>query len=459
MRRIGRLRLRSSLEIAASRVSIGFECVERGVIKPEKCYDLLGASGVKHARCQTGWAVCEKEKGVYDFSWLDDIVDNLLCRGVQPWFNVGYGNPVYMENASNPTAVGCVPLLYGEAVMQAWLAYVRALARHFQGRVCYFEIWNEPDIPAFWYPGEPDAGQYARLVEATGAVIRQIIPDAKIGASYAKRWWSPYLGDFAREIAPGALDFLCFHAYTMTPEAHFLEDVQGIRDAFEMQGKTGIGLWQGESGYPSYFPPNHWLHPKGQGSERQQAVWQLRRFLLDCASGTEMTSFFQAADMMERPYAMARSVTGPYKVARHGILNGLTYTPKKSYDTIRCLSVLLSGEVRPLAHAFTLSYAESAHADLTAVKLPLEINGNAVYTYFLPTDIEAEAGMERAAVLGLKNAEALKRPMLVDPFLNEAYLLETEDICRTGERTLYRRLPIGEYPVLLCERGALEIEE
>ena len=146
-------------------------------------------------------------------------------------------------------------------------------------------------------------------------------------------------------------------------------------------------------------------------------------------------------------------------MARHGILNGLTYTPKKSYDTIRCLSVLLSGEVRPLVRAFTLSYAESAHADLTAVKLPLEINGNAVYAYFLPTDIEEEAGIERAAVLGLKNAEALKRPMLVDPFLNEAYLLETEDICRTGDRTLYRRLPIGEYPVLLCEHGAFEIEE
>lgn len=80
MRRTGRLRLRSSLEIAASRVSIGFECVERGVIKPEKCYDLLGASGVKHARCQTGWAVCEKEKGVYDFSWLDDIVI-ICCAG------------------------------------------------------------------------------------------------------------------------------------------------------------------------------------------------------------------------------------------------------------------------------------------------------------------------------------------------------------------------------------------
>ena len=110
MKKIGKLKTYTSKEIETSYVSIDFSCLDRELFNPDKCYDLLAETGVKHARCQTGWARCEKIKGVYDFTWLDLIIDNLLSRGIQPWFNVGYGNPIYMADAPNPTAVGCVPL-------------------------------------------------------------------------------------------------------------------------------------------------------------------------------------------------------------------------------------------------------------------------------------------------------------------------------------------------------------
>ena len=84
MHRIGTMKTLSSKDVKSSMVSIGFECLDRELFDPARCYDLLGASGVKHARVQTGWSKCEKEKGVYDFGWLDGIVDSLLARGVQP---------------------------------------------------------------------------------------------------------------------------------------------------------------------------------------------------------------------------------------------------------------------------------------------------------------------------------------------------------------------------------------
>ena len=61
MKKIGRLKTYTSKEIENSYVSIGFECLDRDLFNPEKCYDLLAESGVKYARCQTGWAKCEKE--------------------------------------------------------------------------------------------------------------------------------------------------------------------------------------------------------------------------------------------------------------------------------------------------------------------------------------------------------------------------------------------------------------
>ena len=106
MKSIGTLKIKKTEEIKQSRVSMGFECYDRDLFDPELCYDRVAESGAKFARCQTGWARTEKTPDVYDFSWLDAVVDNLLARGVTPWFDVGYGNPIYMPDAPNPTAVG-----------------------------------------------------------------------------------------------------------------------------------------------------------------------------------------------------------------------------------------------------------------------------------------------------------------------------------------------------------------
>ena len=140
MKKIGKLKIFKSSEINDSYVSIGFECLDRELFRPEMCYDLLSQTGVKYARCQTGWAKCEKQKGVYSFEWLDSIVDNLLERSITPWFNVGFGNPVYMPDAPNATAVGCVPLYYGSEALEAWEHYIEALAGHYKGRVTHYEI-------------------------------------------------------------------------------------------------------------------------------------------------------------------------------------------------------------------------------------------------------------------------------------------------------------------------------
>jgi hypothetical protein len=41
---------------------------------------------------QCGWAKCEQKPGVYDFAWLDEVVNDALAQGVQPWLEVSYGN-------------------------------------------------------------------------------------------------------------------------------------------------------------------------------------------------------------------------------------------------------------------------------------------------------------------------------------------------------------------------------
>ena len=263
MKLLGKLKTYESKEIDNSYVSIGFECMERGVINPDKCYDLLGESGIKYARCQTGWAKCEEEKGVYNFDWLDSIVENLTSRGVIPWFSVSYGNPIYMKDAPNPTAVGCVPIYYGEETTQAWCNYVKEIAKRYKDVVKHYEIWNEPDLNHFWYPKTPNGKDYGEFVKLTGSAIREMNKDAKIGTVVASPYNFEYIDDMLNCFDKNDINFFCYHAYTTAPEFRFQTLIKTLRNKLDSRGMCDVELWQGESGYPSWAYENHWLVKSG----------------------------------------------------------------------------------------------------------------------------------------------------------------------------------------------------
>ncbi len=90
--KISKIAPKASKDIKKSIIGLGFEKLDRDVFDPEKSYDFVAKSGVKWARLQSGWQRTEKEKGVYDFEWLDIIVDKMLEIGVEPWLCLCYGN-------------------------------------------------------------------------------------------------------------------------------------------------------------------------------------------------------------------------------------------------------------------------------------------------------------------------------------------------------------------------------
>ncbi len=454
--KIGKMKLLDSNANKDSLVSIGFECLDRDMFNAEKCYAPLGLTGIKHARCQTGWVKCEKQKGVYDFAWLDSVSDNLAARGITPWFCVGYGNPLYMDNIPNAAAVGCVPTLYGKETLQAWKNYVRALAEHFKSRVTHFEIWNEPDNAQFWHPAKPNARQYAELVSVTGKILREVIPDCRIGGCVSGFYFD-YIEQFAQSISAGDIDFFTYHAYAKSPENNYLENVKYIRRIFNEYGLGNVELWQGENGFPSWFPENHWLRPSGRGSERQQAVWQLRRYFLDASAGIKLSSFFQIADMWEKPYQMASEVRK--KPAAHGILNGLTYTPKKSFETLSRLANFFNGQLKPSDGYFRAGYPDENEHGFLKMHFVFEKASRPVYAYYIPEDVEKEMGVKYGlwadiSVIGFE--KGLDDPVLIDMYSGDVYSIKPVHRC---ESTLkFENLPYSDYPMVICDRSAFAIE-
>lgn len=456
MKTIGKLKLYSSHEIEKSNVSIGFECLDRELFNPERCYDWLGKSGVKYARCQTGWNRCEMEKGVYTFEWLDSVIDNLLARGVQPWLSVTFGNRLYMPDVPewNKTCVGCVPLYYGEEALNAWKNFVREIAKRYRGRVSQFEIWNEPDIKPFWYPEEPDGEKYAELVRITGGIIREEIPDAKIGAVVANPRNFHFIRRLFAALKPEEVHFFCYHRYTRYPEHGHASLMKYLHSMLEELGMQHVEVWQGEGGYPSWAYKGHWLVAEGCDDERGQAVYLLRRYFQDMSCGAVMSSFFQMVDLWEKPYSKANEVL--QKPAGHGILHGIEYTPKESYRTISHMAAVFSGDVKPTQDYIAIN-AEGADTTewLSIQAMSFTRNGKPFYAYYIPSDLSKAVSFSYKA--SAEVSAPLQNPVLIDTYTGDVY--EPESRVDAHGMTHLENLPITDYPLIIADRDTFAIVE
>src|SRR5690606_4139558 len=123
-----------------------------------------GPTGAKKVRLQAGWAKCEPKKGVYNFEWLDNIIDEVIAQGVEPWLQTSYGNPIY-EGGGYPDLSGGFPV--SEEALIAWDKWVMELVKRYQGKVNIWEIWNESDNNS-----KNTSEDYARIFIRTAEIIR-----------------------------------------------------------------------------------------------------------------------------------------------------------------------------------------------------------------------------------------------------------------------------------------------
>ena len=350
---LGHIPGKSSRDIAESMVGVGFETLDRDTFDPFPIIPLLGKSGVKHARCQTGWIKCEKTPGVYEFDWLDAIVDALLDEGIQPWFSVSFGNPLYTPNQKYAALweqytearkmeihghargyVAEVPLLHGEAAMAAFLRYAAALATHFKGRVQVYEIWNEPEH--FWHCDGVDyaakdgavalAQNYTELVRRTGAVIRQADPEARIAANSCGIGNS-YINELGYCGLGNYIDIYTYHYYGNTPEALLAANLAQLRACLEVPGKQ-LTIWQGESGRAS---GNNRL--PSCPSQYNQAKYLVRRLVSDAGQGIPMSSIFTASDL--------KGYYPDGSTQQFGLFTVDDIQPKLSYYVLQGMAALL----------------------------------------------------------------------------------------------------------------------
>ena len=409
-------------------LGLGFEKLDRDIFDPAKAYPFLPATGVSWIRLQSGWQRTEREKGVYDFSWLDAIVDSLVGLGLRPWMCLCYGNGLYSDDAAKVFGAVGVPPIFTDEQRRAWRAYVTATVAHFRGRVAAWEVWNEPDGVWCWKHG-PSGAEYGRFVIETTAAAREADPDAKvIGGSMCMWMDTPWFHDL---VGSGALDDVwgfTFHQYT-DDERSAIEKAHSIEAMLRPRNPT-IKIIQGESGSQSR-PDGHGALRDQAWTPRKQARQLVRHAVADLLAGVEYSSFFSCLDMIEALNGASGDLASYLDYGYFGILGAEfgpdgrasgTYTPKPSYRALASLASILRGTPRrveapvqfcagPAPH-LGWGMHEPAGRDLLFGMLDLA-NGARGLAYWNPTPLHTVEYDGTATVVwrGIDKAPLLANPL------------------------------------------------
>lgn len=334
MPQIGWMGARHSSEIESSPWSIGCETLDRDFAKFSSYQKFVGELGAKKGRLQSGWAKTEKEKGVYDFAWMDECVYGLHKMSVKPRISLGYGNPIYGSNINLGANVSQV--VDNPEGMKAWLKYVETIVNRYKAVCNEWEIWNEP------YNQE---GVYARLLIPTAKLIKKIQPNAITCAETlyhpgAKKARQEMFDAIKKSGDPNIINQWSYHPYVKNPDASYPDIEAFQKEVLACNPKWEI--YQGEVGCPSQL---EWTHALAfySWTEYSQVKWDLRRMFGDRMRNIQ-TNVFTLVDL--RYYNMLQS----FGLLRCDLLYNVIYK-RPSFHAVQHVMGFFDDKVKPVEFA------------------------------------------------------------------------------------------------------------
>jgi hypothetical protein len=234
--------------------------------------------GFKFVRMDFAWQAVERERGKYDFSAYDRLVDHLDKVGARAYFILDYGNRLYDDGLSPHTPAG----------RAAFAAFAKAAAGHFQGRGVVWEVWNEPNID-FWKP-RPNVEDYTKLAVETVKAVREADPKAVILLPATSGFpWDFFETLFASGVLAD-VDGVSVHPYRESHPETAADDYGRLRALIARHAppeKRMMPIVSGEWGYST---------AEGRFTEAEQARYIVREYLANLASGVNLSIFYDWKD-------------------------------------------------------------------------------------------------------------------------------------------------------------------
>jgi xylan 1,4-beta-xylosidase len=175
---------------------------------------------------------------VYNFTYVDQIYDGLLARGVRPMVEISF-MPYALASKISIQGFWYKPNVAPPRDYAKWDALIHAFAQHLIDRYgidevaqWYFEVWNEPNID-FW-AGEPKQATYFELYDHTARALKQVNSRLRVGgpATSSAHWIPDFLNYVGSNHVP--IDFVSTHGYADDT----VEDMFGTHEDIPMRDRV-----------------------------------------------------------------------------------------------------------------------------------------------------------------------------------------------------------------------------
>ncbi len=439
-REIGSVKPRSTKEIKASSWSIGGETMDRDYTDYQSYKHYLEPLGAKRIRLQGGWARTEKVKGKYDFAWLDAVIPDAAARGVAPWVELSYGNPIY-EGGGEAKLAGHIPT--SPEALTAWDNWVRAMVTRYKKDVPEWEIWNEPDINKT-HTGREIGEFYLR----TARIVKEVQPEARlIALGMASVTKLDFMRDFLDYLKENNglkyIDVLSYHGYAPNPSTSYPQ-IEKLRELVWSYDR-GIEFMQGENGAPS-TPSAVTIGALRQydWSELSQAKWDLRRMLGDHGRGIATNLFtisdihYEAGDHMVGVNTKGILKTNPDKTIER---------PKMAYKAAQHVFTIFDADLEAQLDIKPTTNQEKQSAFAYKHKK----SGQTAVSLWNNEARPAETFTPQPTQVTVKGS--FKKPVYVDLISGKVYEVPKANWKKEGTTHTFTNIPVADYPILLADQS------
>jgi xylan 1,4-beta-xylosidase len=305
-----------------------------------RCHQELG---FKHVRFHgilsddVGTLMCEMDQLVYSFFNADQICDFLLSIGMRPFMELSFmpstlasGDTIVFHYKGNVTP----PKDYDQ-----WGILIEKLVQHWVYRYginevkqWFFEIWNEPNLSAFWTGRQDD---YFRLYQHAANAIKKVDPSLHVGgpATADNAWITEFINFCQKNSVP--VDFISTHHYPTDDFGQPGDDtITQLADSTRSVLRSEVAKTKSQAGdKPVYY--TEWStssNPFDDLHDMPYAAAFITKTVMEAQGYVNGYSYWTFSDIFEENYFSSKPFHGGF-----GLMN-VYGIPKPAYRAYHLLS-------------------------------------------------------------------------------------------------------------------------
>ena len=253
---------------------------------------LMRDAGIRWLRMNVSWDSLEPDrKGAYNTGMLTNVdyaAAQARAAGMQIVMPMAEGVPYWASadpaKTTGPGGQRTWRVAYRPSSYQDYAdAFAYLVRRYAPQGVHVFEVWNEPNLEAFW-PSGPDGAEYAAMLRAAYPAIHAADPSARVllgglsprdsydfMSSVYAAGGAPYFDDAAYHVYPASDPDSCWNGSDGRPAFDTWCALDEFRRIMVANGDGAKGVWITEYGYSTCANADAACHGVGLGESAQAA--------------------------------------------------------------------------------------------------------------------------------------------------------------------------------------------